>query len=158
MHHLSMGDDTWEDGINNRGKPHAPLHLWLVGALALFGAMGAVRDYLLMNTQNAAYLAGMPPEWQAVVFEEPLWVDFVWAITTWSALLGSILLLFRERLAFWMLAASSLALVADQAFVYLGPAGAMMTNRAIVFNFVLLIISLFLTLYSWAMKRRGVLC
>src|SRR5687767_16039535 len=78
-----------------------PWHLWVVGVIAvLFNAIG-VFDYVMSMTQGASYMAsaGMTPAQIAHYQEMPAWMMAVWAIGVWGALIASVLLLLRNKLA-----------------------------------------------------------
>lgn len=76
-----------------------PWHLWLVGVLSLlWNAFGAY-DYLMTQTQNEAYMGQFTPEQLEYFYGFPAWVVFFWATAVWASLAGSVLLLFRKRIA-----------------------------------------------------------
>ncbi len=45
--------------------------------------------------------AGMTPAQIAHYQEMPIWMTAVWTIGVWGAMLGSVLILLRNKLAFW---------------------------------------------------------
>jgi hypothetical protein len=78
-----------------------PWHLWLVGVIAvLFNAIGAF-DHVMSMAQGESYMAsaGMTPAQIAHYLEMPVWMKADWAIGVWSAMLGSVLILLRNKLA-----------------------------------------------------------
>ena len=141
------------------GARSTPGHLWVVGIVSLlWNSFGAV-DYTMTKTHNAAYLAKVPAEVMAYVTSVPAWFTAFWAIGVWGALLGSVMLLLRNRLAVPVFAASLLGLAVTQLYEHvIDPAPAAMGGGAMVAVFVLIwAIAIGLLVYAMAMSRRGVL-
>ncbi len=155
-------DTTAQD---NSDQADTPWHLWVVGALALlFTAFGGY-DYTMSQMGDREYIAaavgGMGIDVDAAVeyFSTfPLWMDFVWAIGVWGGVLGAVLLLLRNRLAFPVWAVSLAALVVSNIYGFIEPIPGITdptpTYAAIAIVFVVM---LALTLYARAMAARGVL-
>ena len=79
----------------------APLHLWIVGVLAvLWNAIGAF-DYSATQLRLEAYMSAFTPEQLEYFYNFPAWTVAAWAIAVWGALLGSIALLLRKAWAVW---------------------------------------------------------
>ena len=79
-----------------RGRPW---HLWLLGIVGtLWNLMGAF-DYLMTQTENEGYMSRFTPEQLEYFYGFPAWVVAFWALAVWGGLLGTVLLLFRKRLA-----------------------------------------------------------
>src|SRR5687768_11459272 len=76
-----------------------PLHLWIVGVIALLWNAFGCLDYILTQTNNADYLAQFTNEQRAYMESFPMWNEAAWAVGVWAALLGSLLLLLRSRWA-----------------------------------------------------------
>lgn len=79
----------------------APAHLWAVGLLGLaWNGFGAA-DYLMSKLRGADHsrAMGMTEAQIAWMDSLPAWMTLVWAVGVWSALLGTLLLLARNRLA-----------------------------------------------------------
>ena len=76
-----------------------PWHLWAVGAVALLWNGYGGYDYVMTQTNNAAYLAQFTAEQRAYFDNFPMWMEAVWAIGVWGAVLGSVLLLLRSNWA-----------------------------------------------------------
>ena len=138
----------------------APWHLWLVGVIAvLFNAIG-VFDYVMSMAQGASYLAsaGMTPAQIAHFLEMPVWMKAVWTIGVWGALLGSVLILLRNKLAFPVFAVSLAAFLVSLIYHYvLTDGGEILGGQMTIANVVITALLLFFIWYSWAMAKRGVL-
>lgn len=137
-----------------------PLHLWIVGILALLWNAGGAFDYVMMQTQNSAYLAKMKPE-QAAFFDSfPTWAHATWAIAVWGGVLGAICLLIRSRWAGSVFAISFFAMMATtfHNMVLAEPSALdLMGKGALIMSGVIVVIAVFLIFYARAMGRRGVL-
>lgn len=138
----------------------APWHLWLVGAFAvLFNAIGAF-DHVMSMTKGATYMAsaGMTPGQIAHYQEMPAWMLAVWAIGVWGAMLGSVLILLRNRLAFPVFAVSLTAFLVSLIYTYLlSNGGEVMGRQMTIVSAVITALLLFFTYYAWLMAKRGVL-
>lgn len=136
-----------------------PVHLWIVGVLALiWSAMGCV-DYLLTVTSNQTYLAKMPADQIAYMNALPKWLTAMWAIGVWGGLAGSILLLMRSRYAVWAYALSLAGAVVGlgyQMFMTEQPAS-MKSGAMAIMPWVIIVICAFLLWYSWNAEKKGLL-
>jgi hypothetical protein len=138
--------------------PRRPWHVWLVGALILVVWSQGAWDWLMMTTRNAGYIANVPADWQALVFGQPWWVSVLWVVAVWGLLPGAIGLWMRRRWAVWALGAAAVALVLDQAYVYvLHPDAAAWRAQGLAFPAILCAVMAAFALYAWAMAKRGVL-
>ena len=128
-----------------------PLHLWVVAAIAIFwNGFGCFIYY----TEQVG--TSTTPE--ALFYDAyPMWMHAVWAISVWGALLASLLLLARKRLATVLFLISLLGLVistlrnyaAANAFEISGVGGA-------GFTAFLIIVAVAFYRYSAKMESRGV--
>jgi hypothetical protein len=138
----------------------APWHLWLVGVIAvLFNAIG-VFDYVMSMAQGASYMAsaGMTPAQIAHYQAMPIWMTVVWTIGVWGAMLASVLLLLRNRLAFPVFAVSLAAFLVSLLYTYvLTDGGEIMGPQMAIANVVITALLLIFIWYSWLMTKRGVL-
>jgi len=137
-----------------------PWHLWLVGVIAvLFNAIG-VFDFVMSMAQGAAYMesAGMTPGQIAHYQQMPAWMTVVWAIGVWGAILGSVLLLLRNRLALPVFAVSLGAFLLSLVYTYvLTNGGEVMGREMAMASMVITVLLIFFIFYSWLMRKRGVL-
>jgi hypothetical protein len=76
-----------------------PTRYWLISCIgSVWFAMGAL-DYVMISYKIPAYMQAMPEDLQFWLDQRPVCFKSVWAISVWSALLGSFLLLLRHRQA-----------------------------------------------------------
>ena|SRR5437763_11124143 len=135
----------------------APVHLWIVGVLALLWNCFGCFDYLMTNMKNQAYLAQFTPDQLAYMDSLPGWLTGFWAIGVWGGLAGAILLLLRSRYAVWAMVLSCIGAV-----VGLGYQLAMTTMPASMkqgvmgyMPWVIILITIFLAWYAWTMEKKG---
>ena len=80
----------------------APVHLWVVGILALlWNAVGAF-DYTATQMRIESYMRQFTQEQLDYFYAFPAWVDGFWAIAVWGSLLGSLALLLKKSWAVWL--------------------------------------------------------
>ncbi|MBX7541979.1 hypothetical protein [Qipengyuania sphaerica] len=137
-----------------------PWHLWVVGLVSLLWNLVGAADYIFSSLRSDAWFEVMqyPPEGIAYLDQFPAWAHAGWALGTLGAFVGSILLLARNRLAVIAFAVSLLGI----ALTSLYEAGAEMPPELAEiqpawFPIILWGIAVFLLVYSWMMKKRGVL-
>lgn len=76
-----------------------PRHVWIVGVIALiWNALGAM-DFLMSKFQTEKYLNMMDEAQRAYFTSFPWWINVAWGAAVWGGVLGSILILLRNRLA-----------------------------------------------------------
>ena len=138
-----------------------PWHLWLVGVIAvLFNAIGAFDHVMSMAQGRGDYLAsaGMTPAQIAHYQEMPIWMIAVWTIGVWGAMLGSVLILLRNKLALLAFAVSLAAFLVGLIYTYvLTDGGEIMGRGMAIANVVITALLLFFMWYSWLMTKRSVL-
>ncbi|MCB1106135.1 MAG: hypothetical protein KDK74_15520 [Cephaloticoccus sp.] len=136
-----------------------PWHLWVVGVLTLvWNAVGAF-DFVMTQTQNEAYMKAFTPEQLEYFYSFPSWVVLCWGIATWGALIGSMLLLLRNRLAHPVFLVSFLAMVITTIHNFVLSDGLQVMGGigVVIFSAVIFVVALLLVIYAKAMRRRGVL-
>lgn len=145
---------------DTRGGSKTPWHLWLVGVLSIpWNAFGCV-DYTMTALQGAVWLRNMGmTDAQIAAFEAmPAWMTGVWAIGVWGALLGTVLLLLRKKLAYPVFVVSLAAYVLSLIYTYgLSDTAETMPEGTWIMQVVILIGCLFFVWYSRMMAKRGVL-
>lgn len=136
----------------------APIHLWIVGILAvLWNAIGAF-DYAATQLKLDFYMSQFTQEQLDYFYAFPAWVDASWAIAVWGSLLASLLLLMRKALSAWLFGLAILAMAVTAVYnFFLSDGLAVMGDEAATFTVVIWVIALFLYFYSVAMAKRRVL-
>jgi hypothetical protein len=142
----------------NETSTKAPVHLWIVGILALlWNAMGAF-DYTATQLRLEFYMSEFTPEKLEYFYAFPSWVVAFWAIAVWSSLLGALGLLLRKAWAVWMFGAAILGLAITSVYNFILSDGlAVMGESAAIFTAVIWVTALLLFFYARAMAKNGVL-
>lgn len=139
-------------GSNWRG-PQVTIDTPAANAVGVF-------DHAMSMAKGASYMAsaGMTPAQIAHYQEMPAWMLAVWAIGVWGAMLGSVLILLRNRLAFPVFAVSLAAFLLSVLYTYvLTNGGEVMGRQMGIVSAVITALLLFFMWYSWLMAKRGVL-
>lgn len=143
----------------------APVHLWIVGLLALLWNGFGCYDYLMTRMRNLDYFRSMAPgsdpeAMLAWVDGFPFYAQFGWGLGVWMGLLGSVLLLMRNRWAVPVLGLSLLGAVLGlgyQIFLAAPPPPPMNEGGAAIIPWVIILIAALLYFYAHRQKRAGVL-
>ena len=141
-----------------------PVHIWIVGLLALLWNGFGCYDYLMTRMRNEQYIAGMMPgtDPQALlawVDSWPVYAQAAWGLGVWGGLAGAVLLLLRYRFAVHALALSLVGAVVGMAYQLFvappmpGPENAMTK----VMPYVIIAIAAGLVWYASTMRKKGVL-
>lgn len=136
-----------------------PWHLWMVGVLSLlWNAVGAL-DFAMTQTRNESWMKGFSPAQLEYFYGFPLWVVVAWGVATWGSLLGSVLLLLRQKRAVTvnLVVLVAMALTFTHNFLLSDGLKVMGGAGALLFTAAIIVIGVFLFLYSRAMARRAVL-
>lgn len=136
-----------------------PVHLWVVGVLAFLWNCFGCYDYLMTNLKNQAYLAQFTADQIAYMDNLPRWLTAFWALGVWGGLIGSILLLIRNRYAVWAFGASFVGAVVGlgyQLVITTMPAS-MKQGMMGVMPYVIILITAFLFWYAWNAEKKGLL-
>ena len=135
-----------------------PIHLWIVGILAvLWNAVGAF-DYTATQYQLESYVGQFTPEQLDYFFAFPAWMVSAWAIAVWTSVLGSLSLLLRKAWAVSLFSISILGLAVSTVYNYVLSDGMeIMGSEGAIFTGVIWLIALFLFFYAKAMAARKVL-
>ena len=141
-----------------------PVHLWIVGVLATLWSCFGAYDYTMTRMRNIEYIKNAMPGVDpnaalAWVDSMPMYAQIGWGLGVWMGLLGSILLLLRNRWAVWAFGLSLLGAVLSLGYqIALAPPlpgaeSAMM--KAIPYVVIAICVALFL--YARAQAQKGVL-
>ncbi len=151
-----------ENAIDSRAR--TPVHLWIVGVLALLWNAIGCYDYLMTRLRNTDYLESMMPTVDpnavlAWVDDFPLYAQFGWGLGVWGGLLGAILLLARSRWAVLVLGLSLLGAVLGLGYQALiaPPMPGMEGGLGTAMPYLIIGIALALFLYARSMRANGVL-
>lgn len=145
--------------MSETSETKTPVHLWIIGVVALlWSAIGAF-DYVMTQTENESYMGQFTAEQLEFFYGLPAIIVAAWAIAVWGGVLGALLLLLRKSTAVWVLLASfvAMAITAFHNYVLSDGLEAIGDPFALVFTAVIFVVALVLYLYARKMKRMGVL-
>ena len=135
-----------------------PWHIWVIGGVSLlWNAMGLM-DFTMSNLRSDAYMAQMTEAQMAFFNGFPLWVTVFWAIAVIGAVLGSLLILLRKKLAVPVFLAAFIAMVITSIHNYLlSPVRItdIAGTGALIFSAIIFVVALLLLFYSKAQARAG---
>jgi hypothetical protein len=142
----------------SKANVKAPVHLWIIGILALlWDAMGAF-DYVATQLRLDFYMASFTPEQLDYFYGFPTWVVAAWAIAVWSSLLGALALLLRKAWAVALFGLAILGLLVTSVHSFVLSNGAeIMGDFAVKLTVVIWVVAVFLFLYARVMENKGVL-
>src|SRR6188508_2917607 len=83
-----------------------PWHLWLIGIIGGLWSLMGVLSFMLTQMNVEAVMSRFPPEQRAYFESFPWWAVAFWAIGVFGGVIGCLLLLLKNRLAFGVLLAS----------------------------------------------------
>jgi hypothetical protein len=139
-------------------RPKTPVHLWIVGVLALlWDAIGAF-DYLATQLKLESYMSQFSQEQLDYFYAIPAWAVSGWAIAIWIGLAGTIGLLLRRRWAFVAFTISLVGLAVSSVHSLLLTNGLeIMGSGAVVMTTIIWVVAIFLVWYSRRQAIAGVL-
>ena len=142
----------------NESTQKTPIHLWIVGILALlWNAVGAF-DYLATQLQLESYMSQFSQDQLAYFYAFPAWSVACWAFAVWGAVLGSLALLLRLSLAVWLFLISTAGMIGSTIYNFGMSNGAEIMGQAgVIFSVVIWVIGLALLAYAVIQSRKGVL-
>jgi hypothetical protein len=139
--------------------PGRPWHLWLVGIIGgLWGSI-SVLSFILTQMNVEAVMSRFPPQQREYFESFPLWAVAFWALGVFGGVIGSVLLLLKNRLAYRVLLASVIgAAVSNLGGLFLlGGMEVMGGTSALGATAFPIFFAAFLASYARAMSKMGVL-
>jgi hypothetical protein len=142
-----------------------PIHLWIVGLLALLWNGFGCTDYLMTRMRNLDYFRSMAPDADpeamlAWVDAFPLYAQFGWGLGVWMGLIAAALLLIRNRWAVPALGLSLLGAVVGlgyQIFLAPPPPPPMDEGAMAIMPWVIIAVAALLYYYAYRQRANGVL-
>ncbi|RZJ03058.1 MAG: hypothetical protein EON89_13005 [Brevundimonas sp.] len=139
-----------------------PWHLWVVGVISLLWNAFGGYDFVMSATQGETYwrAAGMDQAMIDYYNAMPAWMYAPWIIGVWGAVLGSLLLLLRNKLAVPVFALSLLGAVVSlvyQKFIDPAPPPPPALAPMAYMSYVIVVIAFLLFWYAMTMRKKGVL-
>jgi hypothetical protein len=140
-------------------RMQTPRHLWIIGVVALlWNALGAF-DYLMTQTKNEAYMNMFTPEQLDFFYNLPSWSVVLWAIAVWGSVIACVLLLLRKSAAVWFFLISLISVIANTIYLYVFADGIKVMGDpfSLIFSALIIIVAVFLYLYSKKMSTLEII-
>lgn len=142
----------------NQTTQRTPIHLWVVGIVALIWNLGGALDYAATQFRIESYMSKFTAEQLEYFYGFPAWMDAAWAIAVWASLLGAIALLLRKSWAIGLFGAAIAGLFVSTMYNFVLMNGAtIMGDEGVTFTLVIWVIAVLLFVYARAMDKKGVL-
>jgi hypothetical protein len=143
-------------GAGTRSK--TPVHLWIVGVVALLWNFMGAFDYLATQLKLESYMGQFTQEQLDYFYGIPAWAVSGWAIAVWIGLIGSIGLLMRRKWSVVAFAISLVGLAVSSIYSLLLSDGLeIMGGTATVMTALIWVLAVFLVWYSRQQAKAGVL-
>ncbi|MES2833693.1 MAG: hypothetical protein V4707_03170 [Pseudomonadota bacterium] len=138
-----------------------PWHIWVVGVVSLLWNGFGAYDFIMTTTQGEKYFraSGMDQAMIDYFNAMPAWMYVPWVAGVWGAVIGSILLLLRNKLAAPAFAISLLGAIGSLVFGLMNPMPALPEAMAMMkyMPWVIVAIAAVLAWYARSMASKGVL-
>ena len=139
-------------------RPKTPIHLWIVGVLALLWNFMGVFDYLATQFKIESYMSAFTEEQLDYFYGFPSWAVAGWALAVWIGLAGTVGLLLRRKWSFVAFSISLAGLALSSLYTLVLTNGLeIMGSTATVMTVIIWVVSIFLVWYSRQQANRGVL-
>lgn len=139
--------------------PRRPWHLWLIGIIGGLWSSIGVLSFMLTQMNVEAVMSRFPPQQRAYFESFPWWAVAFWAIGVFGGVIGCLLLLLKNSLAFPVLLASVMgAIVCNLGGLFLlGGMEVMRETADVGLTLFPVLFAAFLAYYARAMSKKGVL-
>jgi hypothetical protein len=132
--------------------PGRPWHLWLIGIIGVLWSSIGVISFMLTQMKVEAVMSRFPPQQREYFESFPSWAVAFWAIGVFSGVIGCLLLLLNNRLAFHLFLVSLIgAIVTNLGGLFLlGGMKVMRETDALGFTVFPVIVAAFLAYYAYS--------
>jgi hypothetical protein len=150
---------TASESLEGAGPATTPVHLWVIGVLALLWNLMGAFDYLATQLKLDFYMSQFSQEQLDYFYGYPAWATAGWALAVWGALAGSVGLLLRKRWALWAFVVSFAGMLVSMLYSYVLSNGMELMGGPgiLIFSMVIFVVAVFLVVYCHLMAKRGVL-
>ena len=143
--------------MTTSNKPGAAF--WIISIIALLWNIMGVSRYLMQAYKTESFRAEFTETQLALIDSTPAWLTGVFAIAVFAGLLGCLLLLLRKKLATPLFAISLLAVLVQMGYSWFGTNTIELfgTVNGIVMPLIVIVIALFLYMYSKKAAKKGLI-
>jgi hypothetical protein len=150
---------TEEDDMSEaQGTTGRPWHLWLIGIVGVLWSSMGVISFMLTQMKIEAVMSRFPPQQREYFESFPLWAVAFWALGVFGGVIGCLLLLLKNRLAFPVLLLSLIGTTVSSlgGLLLLGGMAVMRETGGLGLTVFPVIVAAFLAYYARAMSKKGV--
>jgi hypothetical protein len=142
-----------------RTTPGRPWHLWFIGIIGGLWSSIGVLSFMLTQMNVEAVMSRFPAQQREYFQSFPLWAVAFWAIGVFGGVVGCLLLLLKNRLAFHVLLVSVIGAIAANlgGLFLLGGMEVMSETGGSGFTVFPIVVAASLAYYARAMSKTGVL-
>jgi len=149
---------TAAESTGAAGSPKTPIHLWIVGVLALLWNFMGAFDYLATQLKLESYMGQFTQEQLDYFYGIPAWAVSGWAIAVWIGLAGTVGLLLRRKWSVVAFAISLAGLAISSIYtLFLSNGLEIMGGTATIMTVLVWVIAIFLVWYSKQQAKAGIL-
>jgi len=149
---------TAAESTGAAGSPKTPIHLWIVGVLALLWNFMGAFDYLATQLKLESYMGQFTQEQLDYFYGIPAWAVSGWAIAVWIGLIGTVGLLLRRKWSVVAFAISLAGLAISSIYtLFLSNGLEIMGGTATIMTVLVWVIAIFLVWYSKQQAKAGIL-
>jgi hypothetical protein len=149
---------TNTDTSGGEARRRTPVHLWIVGVLALLWNLMGAFNYLATQLRFESYVAQLSDAELAFLDGYPAWATAGWAFAVWGALVATTGLLLRHKWSLWAYIVSLAGMAVSSVYSFgLSNAAELMGTGGVVFSLIIWLVAILLIIYTWRQTRTGVL-
>lgn len=134
-----------------------PIWYWAVAIVALIWNGLGVGAYFQQALMSPESLATLDPAQQEMFLNQPFWITAAFAVAVFAGFAGSILLLFRKKLAVRMFILSLVAVVVQYTGFFMEGYWSSLSGAAMVMPIMIPLFALGLVFFTRHFEARGVL-
>ena len=139
---------------NTTNKPNTGF--WVIGVLALLWNLMGVFAFVGQMNMTPEMMETLPEAEKTLYENTPSWVNIVFGIAVIGGAIGSLLLLFKKKLATVVFGISLLAILAQMFYTFfISDALKVLGNKSVIMPIVVIIIAYFLLAYSKKSSLKG---
>ena len=141
----------------NKQSNQTPNSFWIIGILALFWNLVGVFAYLGQTFMSDEILKTLSKSEQNYFTTIPAWVTAAFATAVFAGLFGSICLLFKKKIAFFLFLISLVALILQHNYNFYIQDYMKITGAQLILPFATTLIGGFLLWFAYKMDKKNLL-
>ncbi|NVJ62158.1 MAG: hypothetical protein HWE27_17350 [Gammaproteobacteria bacterium] len=153
---MTHSENSSNEITANTSQPFYPVSFWLIGIIALLWNCAGLFMFIIQASLTPEAIAQLPSEQQSIYQNMPIWVLGCFGLATISGTLGSLFLLLKRRLAFYLFVISTFAVIGQNIYNwFLSEAIKVLGGQAIIMPVIIIAINLFLIWFCHYSTNQG---